>query len=79
MPSSNRVWGQFLKSQGFKKYQIPDTCPDCYRVWQFCYDNPIGTFILGTGEHVICVVDGDYYDSWDSGNEVPIYYFKKEI
>lgn len=77
MPSANRVWGEFLKSQGFKKYQIPDTCPDCYTIRDFCYEHPIGTYILGTGEHVVCVKNGHYFDSWDSGNEIPIYYFKR--
>lgn len=78
MPSANRVWGEFLRKKGFKKYQIPDTCPDCYTIKDFCRDNPKGTYILGTGEHVVCVKDGAYLDSWDSGNEIPIYYFKKE-
>ena len=77
MPSANRVWGEFLKSKGFQKFQIPDTCPDCYTIRDFCYDNPFGIFVVGTGEHVVCVIDGDYYDSWDSGNEIPIYYFIK--
>lgn len=77
MPSANRVWSQFLKEQGFRKHQIPDTCPDCYTVRDFCYDHPYGTFILGTGEHVVCIKNGNYYDSWDSGNEIPIYYFER--
>lgn len=77
MPSANRVWGQFLKRNGFIKSQIPDTCPECYTIKDFCYDNPVGTFIVGTGEHVICVRDGDYYDSWNSGNEIPIYFFHR--
>ena len=77
MPSSNRVWSEFLKLKGFKKYQIPDTCPVCYTIRDFCYEHPIGIYILGTGEHVVCVIDGDYYDSWDSGNEIPIYYFER--
>lgn len=77
MPSSNRVWGEFLKSKGFKKFQIPDTCPDCYTIRDFCYDYPVGTYIVGTGEHVVCVIDGNYYDSWDSGREIPIYYFER--
>ena len=77
MPSANRVWGQFLKTKGFKKFQIPDFCPDCYTIRDFCYDNPYGIFVVGTGEHVVCVIDGHYFDSWDSGNEVPIYYFKR--
>ena len=77
MPSANRVWGQFLKDNGFKKFQLPDFCPECYTIRDFCYDYPIGTYIVGTGEHVVCVRNGDYYDSWDSGNEIPIYYFKR--
>lgn len=24
MPSANRVWGEFLRKRGFKKYQIPE-------------------------------------------------------
>ena len=78
MPSSNRVWGEYLKSQGYHRYIIPDTCPQCYTIRDFCADNPEGTFILGTGTHVVTVIDGDYYDSWDSGDELPIYYWKKE-
>lgn len=77
MPSANRVWGQFLKNNGFVKHQIPDTCPECYTIKDFCYDNPKGTFVVGTGEHVVCVIDGDYYDSWNSGNEIPIYFFHR--
>ena len=78
MPSANRVWSEFLRSQGFVRHTIPDSCPDCYTVREFCYDHPVGTFVLGTGEHVIAVVDGDYYDSWNSGREIPIYYFERQ-
>lgn len=77
MPSANRVWGQFLKSRGFIKHQIPDTCPDCYTIKDFCYEHPYGTYVVGTGEHVVAVIDGNYFDSWDSGNEIPIYYFER--
>lgn len=77
MPSANSVWSSYLKHQGFHKNIIPDTCPNCYTVKNFTYDNPIGTFVLGTGDHVVTVVDGNYYDSWDSGMEVPIYYYLK--
>ena len=75
--SSNLVWGEYLKQHGYKRHVIPDTCPRCYTVRQFCADNPKGTYILATGSHVVAVIDGNYYDTWDSGNEVPIYYFKK--
>ena len=78
MPSSNAVWGQYLKNKGYKRYIVPDECPDCYTVAEFCTDNPQGVYILGTGTHVVTVKDGSYYDTWDSGREIPIYYFEKE-
>jgi hypothetical protein len=27
---------------------------------------------------VVTVQDGKYYDTWNSGNEVPVYYWEKE-
>lgn len=78
MPSSNNVWDAYLYTQGFNRRVIPNTCPDCYTVKDFCNDNPRGTFLLATGTHVIAVVDGNYYDTWDSGNEVPIYYYGRD-
>lgn len=78
MPSSNHVWGVYLKNNGFRRIALPDTCPDCYSVSEFCDDNPSGRFILATGSHVVAVIDGDYYDSWDSGDEIPVYFWVKE-
>ncbi len=78
MPSSNEVWSCYLKQNGFKRHIIPDTCPDCYTIKEFVSDYPTGSYILATGSHVVAVKDGTYSDSWDSGNEIPIYYWKKE-
>lgn len=75
MPSSNNVWAAYLKRLGYRRNVIPNTCPNCYTVRDFCLDNPHGIFLLATGSHVVTVVDGDYYDAWDSGDEVPIYYW----
>lgn len=72
MPSVGAVWRTYLKSLGFRNWFIPDTCPDCYTIRDFCYDFPFGTFVIATGSHVVCVIDGDYYDAWDSGDEVPV-------
>lgn len=83
MPEVNHVWASYLKQLGFKRYFIPDTCPVCYTVKDFCHDHPVGTYLLvivgyGTGGgHVVAVRDGDYFDIWDSGNEVPTYYWTK--
>jgi hypothetical protein len=77
MPSSNRVWDHYLRKKGFKRYVAPDTCPDCYTVKDFCRDHPWGVFILATGTHVLVCHNGEYTDSWDSGDEPIIYYYEK--
>ena len=78
MPSSNSVWGAYLHDEGYDKYVVPNTCPDCYTVRDFASEYPMGTYILGTGTHVVTVKNGDYYDSWDSGDEYPIYYWQRK-
>lgn len=79
MPSSDSVWGAVLRQHGFYRSAIPNSCPDCYTAEDFAADNPYGTFVLGFGGHVAAVKDGVIYDSWDSRNEIPQYYwFRKE-
>lgn len=77
MPSSNSVWGEYLTRKGFRREVIPNTCPACYSVREFCEEHPYGKYLQATGSHVIAVVDGDYYDTWDSGDEIPIYYWER--
>jgi hypothetical protein len=76
MPSSNAVWAAYLNRLGYRRFVIPDTCPQCYTVRDFCIDNPKGNFLVATGSHVVAVSNGDYYDAWDSGEEIPIYYWR---
>ena len=78
MPNSNAIWAKYLQDRGYKRHVIPDTCPACYTIEQFANDHPTGTYIVATGTHAVCVKDGVIYDSWDSSNEVPTYYFSKE-
>lgn len=77
MPSANHVWGAFLRKNGFRRYIVDDHEQDIYTVKDFCRDNPKGTYVLAIQGHVVCVKDGDYYDSWDSGNEIPLYYWER--
>lgn len=78
MPSINSVWGGYLYNNGFTRHAIPNTCPDCYTIADFAYEHPKGKYVLTTGSHAVAVVDGNYYDTWDSGNNVPMYYWRKE-
>lgn len=73
MPSSNHVWGKYLLDNGFKKYP----CPDCTSIIDFCKSHNQGVYVIATGTHVVTCIDGNYYDSWNSGNEIPVYYFKR--
>lgn len=75
MPSSDSVWGSVLRQHGFYRYAIPNKCPDCYTAKDFAADHPKGVYVLGFGGHVATVIDGVLYDSWDSSNEIPIYFW----
>ena len=78
MPSANFVWGAYLRRNGFKRNIVDDHGQDIYTVDDFCRDNPHGVYVLAIPGHVVCVVDGFYWDSWDSGGEVPQYFWAKE-
>lgn len=88
MPSSNRVWKTYLKEKGYREESLQNTCPNCLTVEEFCKLHPQGRYILSTAEytkardnlivtgtHVVTIIDGDYYDSWDSGADVPLSFF----
>lgn len=85
---SNRVWKQYLFEKGLKEEFVPNTCPNCMSVKSFADRHPIGRYILSTceftrandnvfvtGNHVIAVINGDYYDTMDNGADVPLSYF----
>ena len=76
MPSSDSVWNEYLKSKGLTRYIVPDTCPNCYTVRQFADEHPTGIYVVFVGQHVVAVIDGNYIDTWDSGDRVPIYYWE---
>lgn len=78
MPSSNYVWGMYLLKHGFVQKIIEHTCPNCISVSEFVEAHPEGTYVLATQNHVVTAIDGNYLDSWDSGDEIVLYYFEKE-
>lgn len=78
MPSANHVWGAYLRREGFRRRVLPDTCPDCYTVADFARDHPSGTYLLALDGHVVCLIDGNWYDTWDSGGKIPLYYWTRK-
>lgn len=79
MPSANYVWGMYLKKYGFEEHMISSVCPDCVTVAQFAKDHPKGRYVLACQNHTVCCIDSNYFDSWDSGSEIVLYFYKKEI
>lgn len=78
MPSANRTWGAYLQKRGFKRCLVEADCTTCYTVADFAREYPRGVYVLGCSGHVLTVIDGEWWDSWDSGAECPIYYWYKE-
>lgn len=77
MPSADRVWWALLRRYGFTQKKMIDRCPACYTVADFAKDHPSGVYVLGPHEHAVTVINGDWWDSWDSGNTVPTYFFRR--
>ncbi len=75
--NADSVWGATLRKNGYTRKAIPASCPDCYDIEEFCKEFPTGTYVVGTGGHVVTCIDGNWFDSWDSGNEQPQFYWSK--
>lgn len=71
--SSNKVWREYLEDNGYVRYE-PDYPMDVYK---FCCNFPHGTYVLGLDGHVVTVVDGQYFDTWDSGGKNVIYFWER--
>lgn len=67
--TDNDVISAVLRMNGFYKENLPCTSSFCYTVRDFAKDNPVGTYVVGTGSHVITIINGSYYDTWPSGDE----------
>lgn len=71
MPSEADSVDRVLTNRGYRKA----FCEGCRSIAEFAKKHPVGKFVLMTGTHMVAVIDGDYYDALDTGNEVPIYFW----
>lgn len=78
MPNSNYVWGMFLKKNGYSEKTLPSICPNCTTIKAFAKEHKKGRYVVACQNHVVAVVNGDYFDSWDSGDEIILYYYEEE-
>lgn len=75
--NDNDVISAVLRMNGFYKENLPCTDRDCYTIKEFANDNPYGVYVVGTGSHVVTIINGNFYDSWNSGDESVIYFWIK--
>lgn len=77
MPSDKSAISAALRMNGFYRENLPNFCPNCYSIRDFVRDNPVGRYVLCTDNHVVAAINGTYFDSFDSGDEIPIFYWTK--
>lgn len=76
LPNSNMIWGMYLRERGGRQFLLPESCPSCITVRAFCERYPEGVYVIGTGDHAVAVIDGDWYDLYDSGGMTPSYFWR---
>lgn len=76
--NSDRLWWGFLADHGFEYHAILHECPRCVTVEEFCYNHPEGLYVLATQNHVLTAIDGDWYDTFDSGGETVLHYWTRK-
>lgn len=77
LPNSDLLWGEYLKRNGFRRGILSCENGLCVTVNDFCEMNPQGVFIVCPTNHVVAVIDGLFYDTWDCGNEIINYYWER--
>ena len=76
LPSANSVWGAVLRKHGFERAAIPAECPDCYTVADFLREYPHGRYVIALNDHVVAVEDGTLFDTWNSLDQTPLYFWR---
>ena len=76
--NADYVIGSVLKDNKFSRSVIPNSCSDCFTAEDFCKEYKNGIYVLFFGGHVATVRDGMLFDSWDSSQEIPQYFWGKE-
>ena len=62
------IYKEVFKDMGFEYHGISNKKGTKRpTVKDFAKNHPEGTYILSVAHHLVCVKDGKYYDTWDSG------------
>lgn len=79
MPNGKPCYGTYLRDNGFEYHGISNKKGSKRpTVDSFTKENKEGTYLLRVARHCVAVVDGIYYDTWDSGDCCLYGYWKKK-
>jgi hypothetical protein len=76
LPDDNKVV-ELMMVERFKYAKTRLKKDERITVNEFCIANPVGTYVLKMRGHLVAVVDGLFYDSWDCGNKKITEYYSK--
>lgn len=79
MPNSKPCYEKYLLDNGFTYHGISNKKGSKRpTVSGFAKNHKSGTYVLRVAQHIVTVVDGIYYDTWDSGEKSLYGYWYKE-
>lgn len=71
---------KYIESKGFIYHGISNAKGTKRpTVDRFAKDHPTGVYVLRVANHIVTVVDGIYYDTWDCGYKSLYGYWVKEV
>ena len=80
MPNDKKTCKNILEEEFGYEYHKMQKDERGKTVNQVAIDFPVGTYILDCGKHFVTIIDGEYYDSWDSGKKkVRGYFYKTSV
>ena len=80
MPNDKKTCKNILEEEFGYEYHKMQKDERGKTVNQVAIDFPVGTYILDCGTHFVTIIDGEYYDSWDSAKKkVRGYFYKTSV
>lgn len=78
MPNENTTYAKYAEENGLERCKVELVDRKKPTVEEFAQAHPSGTYLLRVARHLVAVVDGSYYDTWDSGDKSVYMYWRKK-
>ena len=78
MPNDKPAVGEILEKEfGYRRHRVEKEDKGM-TVEEFAIKFDVGTYLVVVARHLVAVIDGKYYDSWDSGKKKVSCYYSKD-